>query len=383
MSRHLGILAAGFVLVAACAARDSSVRPLQAHGIEFRASGEVTEVGGNALPNTVTIQTVDGPVTVAADEETRFELDDDDSVPEAEAVRGGGGVHSLHDQDGDGEDDREQPDEDRFRGDLSQLIGHFVTSIYDPATLVTEEIQVESTFEVSGRVTAVRNGSVVIAPFGGTTLTLGTDTETEISIDGAGAADLSALARRTVVAHYDPATLIAHAIEADTEDTVVRATVTGVEPTIGVLQARADRATATFSVPPGANVNLDFQDSILSELTQGDTAWVAYQAQPDGTRVAHRIDALTDGRLRTSGRISEVSIPSHTVLVASAVRRGRTTRATQGKLLKVNGGTEVTVNGRKSRLAWIPSGGRVTATFVRRDGWLIARTLAIQVPRRR
>lgn len=376
MSRHLGVLSAGLVLLAACAARDSSVRPLQAHGIEFRASGQVVEVGGSVLPNTVTIQTTDGPITVTANEETRFELDDDDA-PETEAD----GVRPLHDEDGDGEDDDEQPEEDGFRNDLSQLVGRFVTSIYEPNTLVTEEIQVESTFEVFGRVTAVRDGSVVIAPVGGSTVTLGTDAGTEITIDSADVTNLSALTGRNVQAHYDPLTLVAREIEADTGLRTVRATIAGIEPTVGAIEVRSGRQRATFAVPPGANVNLDFQDSILSELSSGDTAWITYEDLGDGTLAARRIDALTGGRLQTSGRIGEVSESGHTIFIGSAVRRGRASQVRGGKLLKVNGGTQITINGRRSQFARI-SGGRVTATFVRRDGVLIARTLAVQAARR-
>src|ERR1043165_1603510 len=87
-----------------------------AHGIEFRARGPVTAVGGPTMPTTITIATADGPVILGIEDGASFTLDEPavegpEFLPRARGARSQGGV-------------------DGYMADLTTLVGHFVTATY-------------------------------------------------------------------------------------------------------------------------------------------------------------------------------------------------------------------------------------------------------------
>lgn len=348
--------------------------------------GVVTAVGGTTLPTTITLSTAGGEEILTLTQETEFELDDDD--------REDGEFDALHDEhdeeeaeddeddDGDGRDDDEEEVEDGFALDPTLLVGLFVKAEFNPDDRTVETIEIETEFETFGRVTGVDPvaATVTIETFSGAPVTLSVTDETEVEVDGVEGADLSELVGRFAEAEYDPNTLVAKEIEAEDDD-LAQGTIESVDLAAGTLVVRVDGTSVSFIAAGDTEVDLDFQDADLASLLPGQRVLIEFEEE-DGLLFAEHVNALTPRAAPVSGTVASVSTASQTLTLASSRGRGRN-RVQALSLLKINAGTVVKVNGKRTTLAAVPAGSKLRARVVQSDGVYVVRSLTAKVPRRR
>lgn len=360
----------------------SGVRAARSDDDDREVSGVVTAVAPAVDPDTLTLRTSSGDLQVTVTAETEFELDDDepddDGDDEGDGDDGGDDDEEGDDDDddGDGEEDDEDDDEGEIRTDLALLVGRFVTIELEGDTLVAEKIEVETQFEVSGRVTAVSApaapATVTIKPAFDPAVTLTITVDTDLEVDDAELVDLTSLVGLYVEAEYDPATLAASEIEAESETDLSRGVVKSVDSESGAVVLSNGRRSVRFATRGYTDVDLDFQDSSVSDLRRGTRVVVEFKRGSGGVRVARQIDGHVSRTRSAAGTVSAVSVSSQTLLVRPA-RAGASPI-----LVKLNAGTSLRLNGRRAALSAVPVGASVSLRGVSHDGLVVARNVTVR-----
>jgi hypothetical protein len=245
---------------------------------------------------------------------------------------------------------------------LSALaVGDEARALYDSSTLVAAAIEAESPHHqlaaVQGEVTAVGASSITVTPQHGSAVTLGTNSSTQIFLNGASSTLSAIRVGDWAGALYDSTTLIASVIQAatphqqlaDVEGQVTA--VSGSSITITPEQGSA----VTLGADASTQVFLNGASSTLSAITVGDQARALYDST---TLIASVIQAATPRQqlAAVQGEVTAVGAASITITPDHLQGAAAVTLATSSS-------TQVFLNGSMSSLASIAVGDRAGALY--------------------
>lgn len=248
---------------------------------------------------------------------------------------------------------------------LSKLTRHDIVNLHVSASGDCEDIDSEGPDEdeVRGTIASVDSGAgtITITPDDGSsdvTLSVTADTEIELDDEDATLADL--VPGDSVEAEFDPATLVAFSIEAESPDVEaeVHGTITNIDLGSGsVTIMDEDGISITVNVTASTEIFLDGESAFLTDLVIGDQAEVDYNTL---TMEAGRIDAHTPEDKEIEGTITALDAGAGTLSITGECEGREESHSVD---LTVDANTVITLDDAPATLSDLAVGFEAEASY--------------------
>ncbi|TAH49958.1 MAG: hypothetical protein EYC68_15405 [Chloroflexota bacterium] len=220
--------------------------------------------------------------------------------------------------------------------------------------------------EVHGTISAIAGNQVSIAPSNGTpVVTVNVTSETMIEVDDHNAALGDLAVGMQVEADYDPTTMNAFDIEADSDgdddDAHVIGTVSAVDAAAGTITiAPTNGGSVTLTVKSSTEIEVNDKHASLEDVQVGMPVKAEYDSM---TLIATEIEAGSDddnddddGDHELKGTVAAVNVAAQTVTITPNSGGSDVT-------LNVTAGTEIEINDEDATLAEITVGAEIKAEY--------------------
>lgn len=204
---------------------------------------------------------------------------------------------------------------------LSKLTRHDSVTVHVSSSGDCEDIDSEGPddAEVRGVISSVDTGAstITITPDDGSPdVTLTVTADTEIELDGEDVALSDLVAGETAEAEYDPATMVAFSIDAESPDdeAEIHGAITAIDLGLGTVTVQDETGNSvTVTVTASTEISLDEETAFLADLAVGDQAHVEYNTL---TMEANSIDAKSPEDQEIEGVITAVDAGAGTVTIS-------------------------------------------------------------------